>query len=368
MVLVFKKWWRHRWLRLVVTGIGFWFALFFTFAMASMLDRYNSGREFDHWQVLKLYAIGFGHWMLLTPPIHYWSGTPRFVDASFGSKFLQSILMLIASLLVLIAYLLVIAAPVYGDPFDEFLESIRYEQWLWDLVLYVVVLMFGYQTAVLRRSREARLRAAELGKQLAEQQASLSAREAEYLRGRLGSHFVMNALSNLVGLMRLGQVRRAEEATILLSDILRNMTGGAVADECIPVHEELEDARQYLNFQKIRFPDLDIDFSMTGAARDVPVPRQILQPILENVFKHGPRGAVKIQVAAETQDGRLHLEVCNNMDSETADTTSDGEGMQLTKLRLDSVFGDECTIHRGASGGSYTVVLTMPDTQNGGRG
>ncbi len=367
MVLAFKNWWQHRWLRLVVTGIGFWFALFFTFAMASMLDRYNSGREFDHWQVLELYAVGFGHWVLLTPPIHYWSGTPRFVDASFGGKLLQSILMLIASLLVLIAYLLLVAAPVYGNPFNEFLESIRYEQWLWDLVLYVVVLMFGYQTAVLRRTREARLRAAELGKQLAEQQASLSAREAEYLRGRLGSHFVMNALSNLVGLMRLGQVRRAEEATILLSDILRNMTGGAVADECIPVHEELDDAQQYLNFQKIRFPDLDIDFRMTGEARDVPVPRQILQPILENVFKHGPRGAVKIQVVAEIQAGRLHLKVCNNMDYEAADTASDGEGMQLTKLRLESVFGGEYAVHREASGGSYKVTLSMPDMQNGGQ-
>lgn len=361
MVSALDNWLEKRWVRLIGLGIAFWFALFFTFAMASMLDRYNSGREFDHWEVLKLYAIGFGHWIALTPPIYYWSGLPRFVDASLVGKLVQSGAMLVASLAALMLYLLFVASPIYGEPFSSFLEDVRYEQWLWDLVLYVIVVLAGFQGAVSRRNREARIKAAELGQQLAEQQADLSAREAEYLRGRLGSHFVMNALSNLVGLMRLGQVRRAEEATILLSDILRNMTGSRAAEECIPIEEELEDAKKYLAFQQIRFPDLTTEFELSAEAKGACVPRQLLQPVLENVFKHGPRsGAVAIMVRAEVVGAQLYLTVSNNLDSESVDTVTDGEGMQLTKLRLDMAFGEGCSVVRRFRNGWYEAALSLP--------
>lgn len=360
MVLTFKKIWQYRWVRLLAFGFAFWLALFVIFATAAILDRYNTGDEFDVWRTLQVWGFAFSHWIFLTPPVHYWTTTDRFVDAPVLGKVWQSFLLLIACATAVFLYMYLVIAPFYGQPFLPFLKSFQFVQWIWDIVLFVIVVLFGYQSVVIRRSREARLKAAELGQQLAEQQRDLSAREAEYLRGRLGSHFVMNALSNLVGLMRLGQVRRAEEATILLSDILRSMTGASGADECIPLEEEIEDAKKYLAFQQIRFPELTAEYDVGEAVSQRVVPRQILQPLLENVFKHGPRGAVKIDVSASQNGDRLSLSVANTMADQPANTEDDGEGMLLTKLRLEMAFDSTASVTRHVSDGKYHVELNFP--------
>ncbi len=357
-----QKLWQRRPVKLVAFGLCFWLVLFVTFATASILDRVNSGQSIDWEGTLKLWSVSFGHWVILAPPLFHWTSSDRFVDAPLKGKMRIIALLLVFFVVVLFAYLFAVAAPVFGQSFIPFMQQFRFVQWIWDFILFGVVLLFGYQSAVLRRTREARLTAAELGQRLAEQQASLSAREAEYLRGRLGSHFVMNALSNLVGLMRLGHIRRAEEATILLSEILRSMTGASGTEECIPLDEEIEDSRKYLSFQQIRFPELKSSFDVPNDTADVLVPRQILQPILENVFKHGPRGgSVDVGVTAKLDSGLLHMMVQNNMTSDTGDTVNEGEGMQLTKLRLQMAYGDKARLMREASGGCYRVTICLPE-------
>lgn len=349
------------WVRLTFYGMAFWFALFVTFAVAAILDQYRSDRDVDVLRVLATYAVSFGHWLILTPPLLHYSSSTRFVDASIASKAWQSLILLALSMLVVLVYLYLVATPMFGQTFDAMMDSILFVQWLWDFVLYAVVVLAGYQVAVSRRNREVRIRAAELGQRLAEQQADLSAREAEYLRGRLGSHFVMNALSNLVGLMRLGHVRRAEEATILLSEILRSMTGASGTEECIPLSEEIEDARKYLSFQQIRFPELMASFGVSGDVSEVLVPRQILQPVLENIFKHGPRGgAIDVKVRAWEEDSHLHLRVENNLADGTADTVSEGEGIQLTKLRLQMAYSEAAELVREIKAGKYQVTIGVP--------
>lgn len=356
-----EKWWQNRFVRLVGFGLAFWFALFATFFIAAILDRFNSGQDVPYSRLLISWAVTFGHWIFLVPPIRYFTTQDRFVDASLAGKFVQTLLLLAGSAVVVIGYFYVVAAPAYGQEFLPFITSFQYVQWIWDFVLFGIVIMFGYQSVVKQRTRMARLEAAELGQQVAEQQRDLSAREAEYLRGRLGSHFVMNALSNLVGLMRLGQVRRAEEATILLSDILRSMTGASGGDECITLEEEIEDAKKYLEFQQIRFPNLTARYEVAAEARTVEVPRQILQPLLENVFKHGPRGGdITIQVSASVAGDILSLSISNKLKGQDGNITGEGEGIVLTKLRLEMAFGAFATVQRTNDQDQYTVTLFIP--------
>ena len=364
MVELLKTLRGNYWVRLAFYGVLFWLGLFVTFAVAAILDQYRSGREADILRVLVTYGVSFGHWLFITPPLLHFSSSARFLDATIISKAWQSLALLVVSMLVVLLYLFLVATPVFGQSFSQMMDSIRFVQWIWDFVLYGVVVLVGYQLAVSRRNREVRIKAAELGQRLAEQQADLSAREAEYLRGRLGSHFVMNALSNLVGLMRLGYVRRAEEATILLSEILRSMTGASGTEECIPLSDEVEDARKYLSFQQIRFPELKASFDVAGDVAGFCVPRQILQPLLENVFKHGPRGgSIEVSVKAEMVGACLDLMVENNLADETADTVSEGEGMQLTKMRLQMAHGEAASLARAASGRKYRVTVRIPHSE-----
>ncbi len=349
------------WGRPTLLGLGFFFLFYLTFAAASLFDAMREERDQDIGRTLFVYAIGFGQWIVLFPLIFRYSRQNWFMDASILSKCMQSAFLLLVSLVILMAYLVVIAAPLYQQPPSVFLGDVRLVQWVWDLVLFYGVILIGYLSGVSARNRTAEIAASELARQLAQQKADLSSREAEYLRGRLGSHFVMNALSNLVGLMRLGHVRRAEEATILLSDILRSMTGGSVGDECISIADEIEDAQKYLAFQQIRFPDLKADYEVAAEAQKLEVPRQLLQPLLENVFKHGSRsGVANLCIAVETDERNLYLSVRNECESDAADTTSDGEGFQLTRLRLNMTYGPDAMVNRKVSDGWYIVAMTIP--------
>lgn len=344
-----------------VASLAFFLLLFGTFAAASMIDAMRAEREFSVGRTLFVYGVGFGHWLLLFPPIYHYASLDRFIDASVISKIIQALLLMLAALALLFLYLTFVAAPLYEQPIGGFLAEVSLVQWLWDLVLYVIVLLIGYLSGVSARNREAKIATAEMAQKLAQQKADVSAREAEYLRGRLGSHFVMNALSNLVGLMRLGHVREAEEATILLSDILRSMMSASGVDECISVEAEFEDAKKYLAFQQIRFPDLMTRYRIDDSARDACVPRQILQPLLENVFKHGPRsGGVTIEVEATIKTGCLCLCVRNNCGGRSADTTSEGEGMQLTRRRLAMACGPDSGVARMIDNDWYVVTLKVP--------
>lgn len=349
------------WLRILVLDLGFYLLLFGTFAAASAIDAVRGGRDIDVARTLLIYSVGFGHWLLLFPPIYYHASTRRFMDASVASKIGQAAVLMSASMGVILTYLAVVGAPVFDQTLDALLKSAGLVQWLWDLVLYVFIMLAGYLSGVSTRNREAKLTEARLAQQLAQQRADLSDREAEYLRGRLGSHFVMNALSNLVGLMRLNRIEQAEEATILLSDILRSMTGASVIEECITLEEEFEDARKYLAFQKIRFPSMEVNYQISDPVRHFKVPRQLLQPILENVFKHGPiADGVTIKIEGALVNDTLQIMVRNNSEASHADIVSEGQGMQLTRLRLEKACGKNCIVRRAFEHGWYQVVLEIP--------
>jgi len=347
---------------LIGGALLFWLALVFIYVSAAVVDASRSGRDYSELEILKDFTAGLGQWLVMSPLLFRFFASSSFLDAGMGKRALMAASVFIVSFICIFLYIGLFASWIWGsEPFAVLTEG-SLVNWIGDIFLFVIISLAGYLVGTQRRARAADRTAMVLERALAEQKADLNAREAEFLRGRLGSHFVMNALSNLVGLMRLDRVEQAEEATILLSDILRSMTGGrADGDECISVAESVEDAKKYLSFQQIRYPDMHVDYDISPEVVNKKLPRQLLQPLLENVFKHGPNAqSAVIRLGVKVADDEVCVSVCNKCNAGPEDIVREGEGLKLTKLRLENVFGANFSVHRHQAGEWYEVVVTAP--------
>jgi two-component system LytT family sensor kinase len=145
--------------------------------------------------------------------------------------------------------------------------------------------------------------------------ASALAKEAELqmLRYQLSPHFLFNALNSASALIR-EDPPRAEKMIGQLSEFLRYSLVGAKTKE-IPLKEELEAVRNYLDVEKIRYEDkLVINFDISPSALDFPVPSLLIHPLIENAVKYGMQTSslpLSIDVQARTQGDTLQLEVRN---------------------------------------------------------
>ena len=124
--------------------------------------------------------------------------------------------------------------------------------------------------------------------------------QLQSLQARINPHFLYNALNAVAGLVHAAP-ERAERMTLALARLFR----AALATDPSPlstVAQEIQLVETYLEIEHARFGErlrhrIDVD----SAARDVPVPRFLLQPLVENAVRHG--------IAPTTAPGRVEVEV-----------------------------------------------------------
>jgi signal transduction histidine kinase len=187
------------------------------------------------------------------------------------------------------------------------------------------------------------------------------------LRYQLNPHFLFNTLNAISTLVVEEQNRVATRMIARLSDFLRLTLESAEAQE-VPLVEEIDFARRYLEIEQLRFGDrLTVRFDVEPETYAALVPNLILQPLVENAVRHAvaPReegGAVTI--TAQRVDAALCLRVCDDgpgLADDLDEAAGRGVGLANTCARLRELYGDT---HRLAlqrsDGGGLTVTLTLP--------
>jgi len=111
------------------------------------------------------------------------------------------------------------------------------------------------------------------------------------LQAQINPHFMNNALQS-IGTLALQHGDR--KVYTLISSLGKMMRYHMRADNSsVPLSAELDYVQSYLALQRQRFDEnLQYRIETDDAARAVQVPRMILQPIVENVFKHGIQPAL----------------------------------------------------------------------------
>jgi two-component system, LytTR family, sensor kinase len=221
-----------------------------------------------------------------------------------------------------------------------------------------------------RDYRTGEARAAELRAQLA--QAQLRA-----LKMQLHPHFLFNALHSISALV-LQDPPRANRMIARLGDFLR-LTLEHSEEQIVPLREEVEFLRCYLEIEQVRFSDrLAVEYEIGPSALAARVPHLILQPVVENAIRHAvaPRSApARLRIEAARDDGMLLLSVSDDGPGGAADPADargerPGLGLANVRARLEQIYGDAYRFEAAdAPGGGFSVSISLPfEPETGARG
>jgi signal transduction histidine kinase len=184
--------------------------------------------------------------------------------------------------------------------------------------------------------------------------------ELKALRAQINPHFLFNALTTLA---EMAHSQPATERAILnLSRVFRYALD-ATQHELVPLGEEIDAIRAYLEIEAERFDDrLRFDIAVPADVRRTPVPPMLLQPLVENAVKHGLSsrvGSGMVRVAAEREDGLLRLIVQDDGVGFDLDHTPRRVGLSNVGARVEQTGGWWRVQSIPGAGTQVTLALMM---------
>ncbi|WP_317890202.1 sensor histidine kinase [Paenibacillus sabuli] len=138
--------------------------------------------------------------------------------------------------------------------------------------------------------------------------------ELQALLAQINPHFIYNSLEAINSMAVLQGNRDISRMVVSLGKLLRISISGKA--ELIPLEAEFEHVRHYLHIQKYRFEDsFDWELALPAELGGYPVPKLIVQPLVENALHHAvdpARGKGAVRVEAFADSGRICIEVRDN--------------------------------------------------------
>ncbi|GAB6988572.1 sensor histidine kinase [Paenibacillus pini] len=130
------------------------------------------------------------------------------------------------------------------------------------------------------------------------------------LQSQINPHFFYNCFSFISSMAKLGNMKAVVAMSQNLSSYYRYTT--RQERDVVPLLEELEFVRNYLEIQKMRKPQLEFIIDMPDVMRKWELPLLVVQPLVENAVLHGiePRsGAGSIRIVGELHKDEMRIVV-----------------------------------------------------------
>lgn len=241
-------------------------------------------------------------------------------------------------------------------------QRYTHESWSYVLIYETVklILFFGLWLGLIfgfdafARSEEQRQRLLVLQKSLAEAQLA-------HLKAQLRPHFFFNALNTISALMQI-DVPRADRLLSRLADLLR-ATLQWDDKEITSLREEIRMLELYAQIMQERFADrVTLSWNVDDAALAGSIPALLLQPLLENAFKHGverSREAVRIEIEGHREGDRLRIAI-RNTGSTLANASGEGVGLRNCRERLTVLYGDAGKLQLTQLPDAVVAAVTLP--------
>lgn len=158
-------------------------------------------------------------------------------------------------------------------------------------------------------------------RQLIELEREKRRMEIHTLQMQINPHFIYNTLTSIKWLIWQKDSEKAIRSIDTFSMLLHSTIGGS--RNLIPVSEEVNNLKNYIFLQKIRFgQQIQTNIYLSPSASDCQIPKLLLQPFLENSFFHAfadrKRGVISVLID------------CHN-ESLCCEIIDDGVGMPQSK-------------------------------------
>jgi two-component system, LytTR family, sensor kinase len=366
--VVFPRERSERWKAIaLVFGAWTFFALFF--GGQSLVSQAYAGRPITWSRTLSSWLSCGYLWALLTPFIIRLARQYPL----FGANRLRAIAIHLAAgigftLLQLVLYIAVqrilFSAPNDPRTFADWFSILLIVDAHSNFLLYWTVIGIAQAVESFRMQRERELLASRLEARTSQLEAQLATAQLDTLKMQLHPHFLFNTL-NTIGVLMRQDVEAANRMIVRLSGLLRVALANSGTQE-IPLRDELEFLRNYLEIEQTRFHDrLSVVIDADPATLDAKVPNLILQPLVENAVRHGiaPRAtAGRIEVRAARHNGKVELSVCDNGRGLSGDDRpGTGIGLANTRARLEKLYGAEARFELvDAPGGGAVATISLP--------
>lgn len=209
--------------------------------------------------------------------------------------------------------------------------------------------------------------AAELDKMKAQNQALIAC---------INPHFLYNTLNSISAMACM----EGADGTVDMIDSLSVMFrySSDITESFVRLSMELQNVRSYLHIQNIRYGNsFQYHVRVPGELQEAQVPKQILQPVVENVFKHAFHKTArpgKVLISARAEGRFLMISVLDNgagippemleklnrsFEGTLEGNEKDGSshiGLWNVHHRIRLIYGDNCGLSLKSAQGHYTRV------------
>ncbi|HKL10489.1 MAG TPA: LytS/YhcK type 5TM receptor domain-containing protein [Clostridia bacterium] len=198
--------------------------------------------------------------------------------------------------------------------------------------------------------------------------------EVRALQAQINPHFLFNSLTVIGSLCRTEPLKARDLIFSLSSFFRKNLNGNR---QNVPVWEELEHVRSYVEIERARLKDkLEIVYEVDESL-DFMLPSLTLQPLVENAIKHGiypKKENGEVRIIAEKRGESYLVSISDNgvgMESEYLQTLQKGESFGLESIgfgnvikRLEGYFGPKFSFDVRSKKNDGTVIeLRIPEVR-----
>jgi two-component sensor histidine kinase len=355
---------RGRALRWIVLAF-FWLVIGVLSALHWQL--FFTGRDpYSWWELYRVKVALWYVWGLLTPLI-LWLGWKYPIGQ--GRSLRHIAILLPVSLAFTAVYLVIYSAFLMLNVPDApglFQSPTAMFMWVvgahstWYFLAFWATIGVEHAVSYYRRFHERQVMTSKLQAQLAEAQL-------DTLRSQLQPHFLFNTLHSIMALINQSDTKAAKEMLAGLSDLLRHALEHVRRHE-VPLREELDILRRYIEIERVRFSDrLTVEWEIDNTADAAYVPSFILQPLAENAIRHGIEkrsGPGVLSVHCWRDNGRLLLTFTDNgvgLPPTRDDAVRNGHGLGDMRSRLDVLYPSDYSLEiSDANAGGTVVRLSLP--------
>lgn len=218
--------------------------------------------------------------------------------------------------------------------------------------------------------------AAELSRQNVLKETSNKESRLIALQHQINPHFIYNTMEVFSSKMKLYGHYEESDCLVAFANIFRYNI--STHDSLVTVREELEQLRNYLRIQKLRYPLIVFSCHIPEELMDALLPKFTFQPIVENAVSHGISDSTRtltITVSIRKRGQNLLFSLEDNgtgipeeklsalnhwlkPDSQPGALKSDGHsvGLKNVSTRLELYFGKNSRLQLSASPGMGTCV------------
>ena len=165
--------------------------------------------------------------------------------------------------------------------------------------------------------------------------------ELDALQSQINPHFLYNTLESITWMV---EAQKNEEAVIMISELAKLLRVSLSRGKTIiPVKDELQHSRSYMNIQLVRYKErFQMEFQTDKEIEDYCIVKLVIQPILENAIYYGVGNMDeddegKITVRGEKKEDDIYIIIEDN-------------GMGMRKEVLENILKDNNKVPKHGSG------------------